>query len=190
MAVQAAASRDPLRVAVESFRPYWEIIQRRLGRDAGDPFNAADFCTKAKITQLEYDMVLRSMRVIEVYQTLSYDVVDKIMIAAGMEHLRVLLYVIDETEEREKRRERRKAKEKARATTRTRSHVALAALERRRFIKERWNQGATLPEIAEELGSSVKSVGVTMCEMRDDGWDLPHRGHRFKNRDEGLASAA
>jgi hypothetical protein len=121
MAAQAAAPRDPLRVAVESFRPYWEIIQRRLGRDSGDPFNAADFCVKAGITKHEYDMLLVSLRKTEIYQTLPFGVVD---------------------------------------------------------------------QIAWELDSSVKTVGVAMSKMRDAGWDLPYRGHRFKNRDEGLALAA
>jgi hypothetical protein len=187
MAAQAAAPRDPLRVAVESFRPYWEIIQRRLGRDSGDPFNAADFCVKAGITKHEYDMLLVSLRKTEIYQTLPFGVVDKIMIAAKMEHLRVLLYVIDETAEREKQEERRKAKEKTRAATKARSQ---ALLKRRLLIKKRWGEGATIQQIAWELDSSVKTVGVAMSKMRDAGWDLPYRGHRFKNRDEGLALAA
>ena len=46
---------------------------------------------------------------------------------------------------------------------------------RRERILQLWNQGATIAEIAADLGTTDSAVGVTMHSMRKEGWDLPHR---------------
>jgi hypothetical protein len=47
---------------------------------------------------------------------------------------------------------------------------------RRSEIRRLWLRGASAREIAEDLGSTAKSIGVEITRMRRDGWDLPYRG--------------
>lgn len=43
-------------------------------------------------------------------------------------------------------------------------------------LEELWAEGRTLPEIAAELGTTVKTLGVTMYRLRrQGGYDLPYR---------------
>jgi hypothetical protein len=38
-----------------------------------------------------------------------------------------------------------------------------------------WHGGATVAEIADELGTTPGTVGVAMVRMRKEGWPLPYR---------------
>lgn len=49
------------------------------------------------------------------------------------------------------------------------------SVKRKQEIQRLWNDGQSLPQIAERLNTTVNSVGVTMTQMRDDGWELPLR---------------
>jgi hypothetical protein len=182
MAGKRVAPRDPLRVATESFRPYWESVRRLMIQRNGEPFDATSFCEMARITATEYEIILRSMSDPEERPSLSFNVVDRVMVSVDMQYLMQWLYVVNETEEKKRLQDLKAKKIK---TPRSR-----ATQERWTRIKKLWDEGDTIQQIAWNLDSSVKSISVAMSKMRDAGWDLPHRGHRFKNRDEGLASAA
>lgn len=64
--------------------------------------------------------------------------------------------------------------------------VAVGQAMRDERIAELWAQGRTLREIASELDSTPSSIGVALCRMRTNGWDLPYRHNRSP---EGLERA-
>jgi transposase len=51
---------------------------------------------------------------------------------------------------------------------------------RRSCIQDMWLDGHTMSEIADALGTTLESLGVTMVRMRKQGWDLPYR-YRMEN---------
>lgn len=75
----------PDRVAVESFRPYWDAIRRR-GLNA----------TRLGVAHSKWDSVAKRMQD-DSAQTLSLEVVDLIMTAAGLTDQIQLLYLVDGT---------------------------------------------------------------------------------------------
>lgn len=64
------------------------------------------------------------------------------------------------------------------------------AEDRKRLIVERWSQGASLQDIADELGSSVSAVGVTVYTIREQHPELhdkiPYRLPRKKTSDRSV----
>ena len=51
-----------------------------------------------------------------------------------------------------------------------------AAEPRYRLIEQRWQDGQTLKQIADELGSTKNSINRTICALRKrDGYSLPYR---------------
>lgn len=44
-----------------------------------------------------------------------------------------------------------------------------------RYIVVRWDEGASMEEIARELGTTVNSLGTDMHQMRREGWPLSLR---------------
>jgi hypothetical protein len=59
---------------------------------------------------------------------------------------------------------------------------AVGAAMRRERIYEAWHRGATLREIADLMGSTQGSIGVTVARMRETGWDMPYRRQRGYGR--------
>lgn len=55
------------------------------------------------------------------------------------------------------------------------SCVSAEATEKREQIAAMWTEGKTIPAIAEAIGTTPDTIGVEMCRMRADGWDLPYR---------------
>lgn len=48
---------------------------------------------------------------------------------------------------------------------------------RRSIIQGAWLDGWMLSEIAAIIGTTARSLAVTMVRMRRDGWELPYRYH-------------
>jgi hypothetical protein len=183
MATQAAAPRDHLRVAIESFRPYWEDIYRlAIRRSDGVRFDCEAFCGHAKISLNEYEMIMKSMRHPDVYLTLSFNLVDRVMVAVGMQYLMPSLYVVNERPEEADVVDEDDAPRPYGSGRLADTHA------RRLRIQQLWRQGWSMRRIADELGTSSKSIGATMAKMRDAGWDLPFRQRPVKDR--SLVSAA
>jgi hypothetical protein len=167
MAAQAAAPRDHLRVATESFRPYWDDLLRLLACRNGHHFDVKAFCENARISTTEYDSIKRAMLDSDERPSLSFDLVDRVMVAAGMQYLVPSLYVVDE-------RPKSLVGSPHAAPPRANRRSAQAHYRRVR-IQEMWSQGLSVQGIADELATSAKSIGVAMVKMRDAGWDLPYR---------------
>lgn len=51
-----------------------------------------------------------------------------------------------------------------------------------RYIMVRWNEGASMPDIARELGTTANSLGSDMWEMRREGWPLRFRYRTSRGR--------
>lgn len=106
---------DDVRVVVESFRPYWEDILRvcraRFVTKAKDPsedgpiwwnggrgavgghFDVPAFLVWAGIGADEYKLIQKAMRAPLTNPTLPFGLVDRVMVAAGMEYLVTSLYI-------------------------------------------------------------------------------------------------
>jgi hypothetical protein len=109
--------KDNLRVATESFRPYWDDIMRvarvRFRTQTKMPDNPFAFVTKnravhggfdaeaflvwAGISKLEYELVQKAMKDPDGRQTLPFGVVDQILVSAGMVWVVTSLYMVDAT---------------------------------------------------------------------------------------------
>lgn len=77
------------------------------------------------------------------------------------------------------------AKHQRTSSTATRRAASLSKGDadlRRRTVQVMWMDGAKLREIADTLGITVNTVGVTMARMRADGWDLPLRHAMWNGR--------
>lgn len=105
---------DGARVALESFRPYWEMILRQASRrfrshedmdkqwhgcaqgySLTGKFDVNGFCVWATITKSEYETLARQMRGKASVQTLDLGLCDRVMTAAGLEDQVSMLYVVD-----------------------------------------------------------------------------------------------
>lgn len=53
---------------------------------------------------------------------------------------------------------------------------------RRERIHAMWHEGLSLREIAERMGTTLNSIGVTIDRMRRTGWDMPYRYARRRAR--------
>ena len=90
-----------LRVAKESFRPFWDQIltyaRSRFSpsttRNDGTSFLVEDFCVWAGITKEDFESIQNSMRKNDI-NTLSFDLVDTILVNARMEHVFGQLYIV------------------------------------------------------------------------------------------------
>lgn len=62
---------------------------------------------------------------------------------------------------------------------------------RRQRIVAMWHEGCTLREIADALGTTPESIGVTVVKLRREGWDLPYRRgpEQVQNIREGVRAA-
>lgn len=96
---------EKTRVALESFRPWWDLIRKEAKARYGYALNDSDqgrgqfsderFRESLKLDEQEYQTLSRSMRERSTLQTVDAGLVDRVLTAADLPHAYATLYFVE-----------------------------------------------------------------------------------------------